>query len=187
LNEGTLTLTNSTISGNAATSQSSYGGGIYNSYLSTLTLNNGTISANFANHGGGIYNFNFSTANFKNTIIGWNSVHPVYGTRPDCGGTLISQGYILIQNPSGCIPACDFTGSFIGLVALLGPLQDNGGPTKTHTLLTSSPAIDAGNPATPGSGATTPVRPQTRGALRGPKASAVIWALSRMTIATATG
>ena len=27
---------------------------------------------------------------------------------------------------------------------MLGPLQDNGGPTFTHELLTGSPAIDAG-------------------------------------------
>jgi hypothetical protein len=30
---------------------------------------------------------------------------------------------------------------------LLGPLQDNGGPTFTHALLEGSPAIDAGNNA----------------------------------------
>ena len=29
---------------------------------------------------------------------------------------------------------------------MLGPLQDNGGPTLTHALLPGSPAIDAGNP-----------------------------------------
>jgi hypothetical protein len=29
---------------------------------------------------------------------------------------------------------------------LLGPLQDNGGPTLTHALLAGSPAIDAGDP-----------------------------------------
>jgi hypothetical protein len=29
---------------------------------------------------------------------------------------------------------------------ILGPLQDNGGPTFTHQLLTVSPAIDAGDP-----------------------------------------
>jgi PKD repeat protein len=29
---------------------------------------------------------------------------------------------------------------------MLGPLQDNGGPTFTHKLLTGSPAINAGNP-----------------------------------------
>ena len=31
--------------------------------------------------------------------------------------------------------------------ALLGPLANNGGPTKTHALLPGSPAIDAGDPA----------------------------------------
>src|SRR5262249_37605415 len=30
---------------------------------------------------------------------------------------------------------------------LLGPLQDNGGPTRTRALLAGSPAIDAGDPA----------------------------------------
>ena len=30
---------------------------------------------------------------------------------------------------------------------MLGPLADNGGPTKTHALLVGSSAIDAGNPA----------------------------------------
>jgi hypothetical protein len=30
---------------------------------------------------------------------------------------------------------------------VLGPLQDNGGPTPTHALLVGSPAIDAGDPA----------------------------------------
>src|SRR5438046_9473137 len=29
---------------------------------------------------------------------------------------------------------------------MLGPLQDNGGPTFTHALLPGSPAIDAGDP-----------------------------------------
>ena len=32
---------------------------------------------------------------------------------------------------------------------MLGPLQDNGGPTLTHALLTGSPAIDAGDPRLP--------------------------------------
>ncbi len=29
---------------------------------------------------------------------------------------------------------------------MLGPLQDNGGPTFTHNLLSGSPAIDTGDP-----------------------------------------
>ena len=30
--------------------------------------------------------------------------------------------------------------------AILGPLQNNGGPTQTHALVAGSPAIDAGDP-----------------------------------------
>ena len=50
-NAGTLTVTNSTISGNSV---SDYGGGINN--LGTLTVTNSTISGNSAGAGGGIEN-----------------------------------------------------------------------------------------------------------------------------------
>ena len=46
----------------------------------------------------------------------------------DAGGFLIGPGDQLFTNP------------------MLGPLQDNGGPTFTHALLPGSPAINAGNP-----------------------------------------
>ena len=38
------------------------------------------------------------------------------------------------------------TGDQINTNPMLGPLQNNGGPTFTHGLLTGSPAIDAGDP-----------------------------------------
>ena len=34
----------------------------------------------------------------------------------------------------------------VPLANILGPLQNNGGPTQTHALVAGSPAIDAGNP-----------------------------------------
>src|SRR5262249_38514118 len=37
------------------------------------------------------------------------------------------------------------SGDLPGTAAQLGPLQDNGGPTPTHALLSGSPAIDAGD------------------------------------------
>src|ERR1043166_1545649 len=37
-------------------------------------------------------------------------------------------------------------GDQINTDPLLGPLQNNGGPTQTHGLLPGSPAIDAGDP-----------------------------------------
>ena len=44
---------------------------------------------------------------------------------------------------------------------LLGPLQDNGGPTETHALLPESPAIDAGdNAACPSTDQRGIIRPQ---------------------------
>src|SRR5207247_6231808 len=39
------------------------------------------------------------------------------------------------------------TGDQNNIDPMLGPLQNNGGPTFTHALLTGSPAINAGNPA----------------------------------------
>ena len=35
----------------------------------------------------------------------------------------------------------------VSLAQILGPLQNNGGPTQTHALVAGSPAIDAGNPS----------------------------------------
>src|SRR5207244_12433121 len=38
-------------------------------------------------------------------------------------------------------------GDQINTDPMLGPLQDNGGPTFTHALLSGSPAIDSGDPS----------------------------------------
>ena len=67
-NSGSLTVSNSTISGNFALGGS--GGGIFNNVDATLTVTNSTISGNTANIGGGIYNrTNYGTLNIANTII----------------------------------------------------------------------------------------------------------------------
>src|SRR5205085_7419246 len=58
--------------------------------------------------------------------------------------TVTSQGYnICSDDGSGFLNG---PGDQINTNPLLGPLQDNGGPTFTHELLTGSPAIDAGDP-----------------------------------------
>ena len=65
-NGGTLTLTNSTVSGNSA----SYVGGIYNT--GTLTLSNSTVSGNSASYDvGGIYNA--GTLTLSNSTVSGNS------------------------------------------------------------------------------------------------------------------
>ena len=59
-------------------------------------------------------------------------------------GTVTSQGYNLSSDNGGGV--LTGPGDRINTDPLLGPLQDNGGPTLTHALLPSSPAIDTGDP-----------------------------------------
>ncbi len=132
-----VSIINSTLSGNSATS--SHGGGIFNGFA-VVKINNSTINDNVAasGSGGGIYN------NTGNTLIVANSIiaNSIGG---DCGGSGIfnNLGFNLVEDQT-----CGFTG---GADPRLGPLQNNGGPTPTHALLLDSPAIDTGNPAGPGS------------------------------------
>jgi len=150
LNDGTLTLVNSTVSGNTATS----GGGINNlagsTNLTSVTVTNNT--------GGGVLNTT-GTVTVANTIIAAN----VGNT--DVTGAFVSNGYNLIGNTSHCT-LVGSTG-LIGGDPLLGALLQHEGPTMTMALGTNSPAIDAGNPAAPGSSpAACPVIDQ-RGLPRG--------------------
>jgi hypothetical protein len=145
-NEGTqLTISNSTFSGNYVSSGSvvsatSEGGGIHGS----ATISNSTFSGNYASTsddtgalGGGIFG-DFST---RNTIIAGNYA----GTGRDLYGNLGSLGHNLIANTQG---GSGFgTTDLLNVDPLLGPLQNNGGTTKTMALLTGSPALNAGDPA----------------------------------------
>lgn len=55
-----------------------------------------------------------------------------------------SHGYNVCSDNGGGF--LNGPGDQINTDPLLGPLQNNGGPTLTHALLTGSPAIDAGDP-----------------------------------------
>jgi hypothetical protein len=82
--------------------------------------------------------------NVVNSIITGN-VHltnTLFGVLDDCSGTISSQGHNLVTY----VAACNVVGSYSTAQPLLGPLQYNGGPTKTHALLAGSPAIDQGDP-----------------------------------------
>jgi parallel beta-helix repeat protein len=141
---GTVEVTGSTISGNQATNA---GGGIENFSNGTLKLTNATVSNNTATVGGGIDNASGAAA-LKNTIIAGNTAG---GGDPDASGALSSLGHNLIGNVGA---ASGFTHGVLGDVVgtsgtpvdpKLGPLQNNGGPTQTHSPLAGSPAIDAGD------------------------------------------
>jgi hypothetical protein len=139
---GGLTITNSTVAGNSAHGNGGpgNGGGISNETVGTLTINNSTIAGNSAiGQGGGIFVDGSSQMASRNTIIAGNMA--VAGS--DVYGNLGSQGHNLIGNPQ------DMTGwvatDLLHVNPLLGPLQDNGGPTKTIALLAGSPALNAGD------------------------------------------
>lgn len=67
-NEGTLTLTNCTVSGNMSTD---IGGGITN-FGGKLTLVNSTVSRNSSQEGGGIYNYTMSVLTLVQSTISEN-------------------------------------------------------------------------------------------------------------------
>jgi hypothetical protein len=93
--------------------------------------------------GGGL--FNQGTLRTDDTILADNTVTgPGSNTSPDLFGNLGSLGYNLIGNSQG---GSGYDRSdLLDIDPLLGPLQDNSGPTETIALLASSPALNAGDP-----------------------------------------
>ncbi len=157
---GTCIFANCTIYSNtvknASTSGSEYGGGIYNEppeaairvMLTNCTVANNRLITNvFSNiqqGGGGIWG---NITYVAGSIIANNFA----GTGPDVGDYFFSGGYNLIGKSDGSTGFTDgVLHDQVGSIAspinpLLGPLQDNGGPTPTMALLTNSPALDQGN------------------------------------------
>ena len=142
--DATLTITNSTISGNSA----GEGGGVsnqsYNASIARLTISNSTLSGNSAKYGGGgIDNYGgLAVVETKNTVFkAGGSGENIF----NYAGTVTSLGYNVSSDDGGGF----LTGAEdqIKTDPLLGPLQDNGGPTFTHALLPTSPAINAGDPS----------------------------------------
>ena len=123
-NRGNVIVRNSTISGN-------YPGAINNfGSRSTVAIINSTVSGN---SGGAI--FSSGAATLQNSIVANNSGGNCFG--------VTSKGYNLSSDGS-----CAFNGpgDLNNTDPMLGPLRNNGGPTKTMALLPGSPAIDAANP-----------------------------------------
>jgi hypothetical protein len=154
-NYSTLTISNSTLSGNSARE----GGGILNATTTfgTLTVSNSTLTGNSAQggsyHGGGLF-VAFGSPVLHNTLIAGNFNGATGTTSDDVYGALNSGGdYNLIGDGTGMTGLSNgVNGNLVGSASapidpLLGPLQDNGGPTLTHALLAGSPAIDAGDPS----------------------------------------
>jgi VCBS repeat-containing protein len=156
LNRRTLTMANSTVSGNMGIGITSLDSG------TSLTLTNCTITGN------NIYGV-AAFATVGNSLIAGNN-------GSDVMGSYNSQGHNLIGNADGggvIGPAAGFNaaGDQVGTGAAplnphIGPLADNGGPTLTHALLAGSPALDAGSNALARDANNNPLPTDQRGAGR---------------------
>ena len=151
-NSGTLNVTNSTVSGNHATNGN--GGGLYWVTPGSIGVLNTTIANNTATtQGGNIYAGGSANASImlKNTLV-------AQGAPTNCEASISSQGHNL-ESANSC--GLNAAGDKISVNPQLGSLQNNGGTTWTHALLTGSPAIDAGTnsgcPATDQRGVSRPI------------------------------
>ncbi|MEX2316869.1 MAG: choice-of-anchor Q domain-containing protein [Pirellulales bacterium] len=137
-------VSGSTISGNH--SAAGEGGGIL-VLQGTLVIEQSTITGNTASQGGGVAESidsgNPRSIRFSGSIVSGNSNHDIL---KGVNTSLVSLGYNLIGTSDAIgVFTADAT-NLINVDPLLGPLANNGGPTKTHALLPGSPALDAGNP-----------------------------------------
>ena len=169
-----LSLTDSTVSGNSVTGgNGGLGGGGGIGTVADLILSNSTVSGNSSgNLGGGVLAFNSAlfvnstvtdnlaavvgggiftaSLTLSNSIVAGNTDD---GTAPDAEvtGEAVNDLVVkhsLIGDTTGLeITATTGPGNILNQLPLLGPLEDNGGPTLTHALLPGSPAIDAGSNA----------------------------------------
>lgn len=143
---GPTTIVNSTISRNAATS---YEGGGIHVFQAPLSIANSTIAFNEA-ASVGTGGVNFQGAPGSNTLTLTSSI--IYG---NTSGAANAPSDIYVVPGTGSLAGAD---NLVGLSNLfdpvvitvtadpkLGPLQFNGGPTRTHQLLAGSPALGIGN------------------------------------------
>ena len=162
---GPVTIIGSTISGNTTfhggtnPNTSGRGGGIY--VLQKLTMENSTVSGNFADlDGGGIYDAypggsNSEVVITSSTIVynatasdggGIRSSNSVGDTPTSLGNTIVANNTAAGGTSKDVLNSIISQGyNLIGGDPKLGALAENGGPTQTHALLPGSPAIDQGN------------------------------------------
>jgi len=135
---GILNVNNSTISGNTTSS----GGGIFAGGGGTVRLNNSTVSNNTASTGGGIYNDPNVPAPadiiMQNTILAGNTAS---GSGQDCLGTITNSDHNIIGDTTDCAVTAGTSDQF-NVDPLLGAFLSLQG---YYPLLSSSPAIDAGD------------------------------------------
>ena len=149
-NDGTLDMTDVTVSGNIVALD---GGGIFTStgdaniQNSTIARNRTDASGGGLGSGGGLRHDSTGTVTLTSTLIVTNAVGTGL-TEDDVSGD-VTGTFNLVGIDTGMTGLTDGTGNNqVGtgkqIDPNLGPLQNNGGPTRTQALLPISPAINAG-------------------------------------------
>lgn len=152
-----VTVIDSTVSSNTASS----GGGIA-SASGRITTQSSTVTANTATGaGGGIaMTTGSSTLTLTNSIVADNAAASSADfVAPASPGTNLDVDFTFVGTNAGTslaasvivagVPQPDASGNLIGgssgatIGALLGPLADNGGPTRSHAPQSDSPVVDA--------------------------------------------
>ncbi len=160
-NSGTLTITNSTLTGNAAT----FGGAIDN-LAGILNLTDDTFYGNTADNGGGAINVAGGTVNLVNDTLTANTADNVPANAGGGGGLAVTGGAVQVLNTIVSLNIDNTVGvkvpNISGAITNLGtnlidnatPLLsspgDYGGTTATIPLLPGSLALDAGQSGTVG-------------------------------------
>ena len=159
-NDGTATLTNTTIAQNSAP----FGGGVTND--GTLTLINDTIAYNTATTSGGGLDADSGTATLFNSILALNTASGSTPSDIENAVSTSSANNVIDDSGSAGGLTAGVNGNQVGVSAgLAASLASNGGPTQTIAILAGSPAIDTG--AAVIAGTTVPTSDQ-RGAQRNP-------------------
>lgn len=162
-----LTLRDSTISGNSSTSSGGgaafyfSGGSIENSTIAgnsgagpgggvallaaNVSFEHVTVAGNTGSTGGGIYDRQVGGVLIANSIVANNNSAVDPDLANDADGVFVVS-YSLIRTPGGSA-VVDNGGSLFNQDPLLGPLQNNGGPTLTEKPALGSPVVNAGDPA----------------------------------------
>ncbi len=144
--ESPLTITNSTIAGNSAGSSTGFasgGGGILDED-GTLAVTNSTFSANSAATGGyDISSVSVTGAAVLASVKG--SIVASKASGGNCAGAITDAGYNIANDNSCGFAKTGAANNGDGVNPLLSSfgLANNGGPTTTIALQSTSPAIDA--------------------------------------------
>ena len=124
-NQGTATLTNNTVSGNTAI----YGGGIHHWY-GTLTMINSTISGNTASGGGGLNN-NYGIMILNRSTVSSNTTSGSGGSIDGGGGILNFSGTLTLNNSTISGNTSQDGGG--GILIYIGDLTLNNSTVNSNT------------------------------------------------------